>query len=440
MPSAIRPVDTHSMDADILSIKKNTYRGIFKKITNWSAEREEEKHNDYSVSTITSKYSTSYFGPMTNYDQPINPKRRRPQSFNWTLSALEVQRLPPASSTAPKSPLPELPSKRRKTTNSRRKRTTIGKTSLRSKIQWDCEIQRQTQLFEFAQEVDPPQYDCAFISQERRIHNFVNGSKPAIVIVPGSFAGISMYESLILSLETQGYAVRFANLPSIISKSLPVSSRPHPATLEDDSNAITRIITELAEEGREILLVGHSYGGIPMTESCSNQTKYERKARGRSGGVIGMLFITSFVPSVGESMKDMMAAIEKPEERFNVELDGRTYLSLNPAHTAPIAFGELPKEQALMQIKKMGIQSLYSFGGSISCEVWRSVPVSYVYCKNDKVNPIEFQQSMVEKVENETGKEVKIYECDGGHYPNVTDPKRIVEIIRKAAGEKLPGK
>ncbi|RDW94888.1 hypothetical protein BP5796_00651 [Coleophoma crateriformis] len=263
----------------------------------------------------------------------------------------------------------------------------------------------------------------------------VDDVKPAIILIPGSFARKDLYKVVMTKLEAAGYEVQFAELDSIISKDIPVEERPKAASLEDDADQINHMLTKLADQEKEILLVGHSYGGLPMTESCQSLTKLERTMQGKRGGVIALLYIAAFVPSAGESMVDMLAGISREHPVNNVTMDGPDYLKIDPELSASAAFSDFGDEEGMDLVNQMGVQSISSFGGKTTFEAWQHLPVSYLFAKNDQVNPYHFQQSMVEKIEKKTGRPVTVYDCDSGHCPNVTHPDRMVEVIRDVAGE-----
>lgn len=50
-----------------------------------------------------------------------------------------------------------------------------------------------------------------------------------------------------------------------------------------------------------MILISHSYGGIPTTESTKGASKIERESQGKKGGIVHIGYMTSIVPAVGES-------------------------------------------------------------------------------------------------------------------------------------------
>lgn len=136
-------------------------------------------------------------------------------------------------------------------------------------------------------------------------NNQTNGTaeKPTILIVPGSFSPLPLYTGIIDHLKHYGYEVVFAQYPSIGRRDpLP------PATMEDDTAFVSAIATKLADAGKSILMVTHSYGGIPGTEGSKGLSEKEREKAGKPGGIAQLLYITSLVARVGESLIDLMGS------------------------------------------------------------------------------------------------------------------------------------
>ncbi|OQV11041.1 hypothetical protein CLAIMM_14946, partial [Cladophialophora immunda] len=126
-------------------------------------------------------------------------------------------------------------------------------------------------------------------------------NKPVIVIVPASFSPPSLYSGVVEELDSHGYDTVVIHLPSVGSRS------PLPAaTMAEDAGYITSLTTKLADEGKEIVLVMHSYGGICGTESTKGVSKAERAQSQLRGGVVRLFYISSPVPRVGDSIATQM--------------------------------------------------------------------------------------------------------------------------------------
>lgn len=128
-------------------------------------------------------------------------------------------------------------------------------------------------------------------------------AKPTIVVVPGSFSPKGVYDPFSDHLRFYGYGVEYADLPSI-------GRRPGlpPATLADDAAHIREIVQKLLDAGQSVVLVAHSYGGIPATECLKGLTAKERGAG--KPAVERIIYTTAVTPAVGSSLGSLMAELE----------------------------------------------------------------------------------------------------------------------------------
>jgi hypothetical protein len=118
-------------------------------------------------------------------------------------------------------------------------------------------------------------------------------SKPAIVIVPGSFAPPELYNGVAEPLRTKGYELSIANLKTVGKKPGPLP------TIYDDAAAIAEEVTKFADEGKDVVIIAHSYGGIPTSEAVKGLTKAQREKEGKKGGIIRLGYLSCLVPAVG---------------------------------------------------------------------------------------------------------------------------------------------
>ena len=72
--------------------------------------------------------------------------------------------------------------------------------------------------------------------------------------------------------------------------------------MTDDATAIQAVTTKLADEGKDIVLVTHSYGGIPGTESAYGLAQKEREASGKKGGIVALLYVAALLVKPGMSL------------------------------------------------------------------------------------------------------------------------------------------
>lgn len=97
----------------------------------------------------------------------------------------------------------------------------------------------------------------------------------------------------------------------------------------------------------------------------------------------------------------------------------------------PIAnlFNDLPPKEAEAWAKQLSFQPASGWNQVITYTGWKEVPSVYLTCENDKVLPPDFQQHFAQNAGSE------IVNCSAGHMPMLSQPEKVVEVIRKAAGE-----
>ncbi|OBT68770.1 hypothetical protein VE03_02076 [Pseudogymnoascus sp. 23342-1-I1] len=250
-------------------------------------------------------------------------------------------------------------------------------------------------------------------------------TKPTILIVPGSFSAASAYDTLINALHALSYPAVVSDLPS--ASRLP----PAPAaSMADDAAHFHGIAESLADEGRDIVIVTHSYGGIPGTEAAKGLAKTDREAEGKKGGVVRLVYLTSIVPPVGGSL---ISTLGEVSEAITINGD---YMSLDPAVMAPATFSDLTPELALENARKLTTHSLPSFSGKLTYPAYRHIPTSFILCERDLIISPDLQRTTIAFLEGERGGEgsVSVVKLNTGHCPNVSVPQETAAGIVSAIG------
>lgn len=120
-------------------------------------------------------------------------------------------------------------------------------------------------------------------------------SKPSIVLVGGSFATPSLYDLVVSRLKESGFDVEVPQLPSIGRR------EGESPTLADDVAHVRSVLERKADAGKDVLIIGHSYGGVPTTEAIQGLSKADRKKLGKEGGVVRVLYTTAVLPELGQT-------------------------------------------------------------------------------------------------------------------------------------------
>lgn len=120
-------------------------------------------------------------------------------------------------------------------------------------------------------------------------------SKPTVLIVHGAWHEPQpAYEPLKLQIESLGYECYMPKLPTAGGDEV------RGVTWEADVQAILEVALPLFDQGKEVVLVAHSYGGVPSCIATRGLGVQERAAKGKSGGFRQIIFIAAFaIPAKG---------------------------------------------------------------------------------------------------------------------------------------------
>lgn len=131
-------------------------------------------------------------------------------------------------------------------------------------------------------------------------------SKLSILFLPGSYVLVSVYQPLLDVVAKAGYEINGIHLPTIGPRSRQGLDSPAPS-MYDDAAAIAQEVEKLADQGNDVIIVGHSYAGIPMSQATKGLGKDERKAQGKSGGIVRLAYMSSLVPPIGGSAGSLLS-------------------------------------------------------------------------------------------------------------------------------------
>lgn len=145
----------------------------------------------------------------------------------------------------------------------------------------------------------------------------MSSTKPTIILVHGAWHYKECYSDVVPKLEALGFPVVTLDNPSAGDPLAPG------LTWQDDMKAIHKIMLPLLDEGKEIFIATHSYGGIPGCASIEGNSIVERAEEGKKGGVKGIIFMSAFaVPARGMTLKQLFGGAYPPWVEVKVSVIG----------------------------------------------------------------------------------------------------------------------
>ena len=220
----------------------------------------------------------------------------------------------------------------------------------------------------------------------------------SVVLVHGGFVDGSGWEDVYRILRTDGYKVSIVQNPTL--------------SLADDV-AVTRRV--LSAQQAPVVLVGHSYGGVVITEA------------GNHPNVAGLVYIAAFVPDKGESVASL---IKDPPPGAPVPpilppQDG--FLMLDKAKFPASFAGDVAPERAAFMADSQVPWGVEALSGAVSEPAWKAKPSWYLIATEDKMIPPPAQQFMSQRAA------ATVVEAKGSHAIYVSKPEAVAALIRKAA-------
>lgn len=215
-----------------------------------------------------------------------------------------------------------------------------------------------------------------------------------IVLVHGAWADGGSWLDVHRLLRGRGYAV------SVVQN--PLSS------LADDVASTRRV---LDRQDGPTLLVGHSYGGVVISEAGSHER------------VAGLVYVAAFMPDAGDSVAALTASGSPPPLRPS--RDG--YLFFEPS-IFPRAFAQdLPAERGAFLADSQKPVAGAAFAAAASSPAWRTRPVFYVVATEDRIIPPAAQRQWAARAN------AVITELHGSHAIYISQPEAVAEAIDRAA-------
>ena len=189
-----------------------------------------------------------------------------------------------------------------------------------------------------------------------------------IVLVHGGFVDGSGWEGVYKLLRKDGYNVSIVQNPTL--------------SLADDV-AATKLV--LAAQDRPVILVGHSYGGVVITEA------------GNDPKVAALVYIAAFAPDKGESVASL---IKDPPPGAPVPpilppQDGFLFLDRAKFHASFAA--DVDADNAAFMADSQVPWGVEALSGTISEPAWKTKPSWYLVATEDKMIPPPAQRLMAKR-------------------------------------------
>jgi pimeloyl-ACP methyl ester carboxylesterase len=231
------------------------------------------------------------------------------------------------------------------------------------------------------------------------------GAAPAqpirnIVLVHGAFADGTSWAKVIAILQGEGYNV---------------TAVQNPLTSFADDVATTR--RTLAKQDGPVILVGHSWGGVIITEA------------GVDPKVAGLVYVAAFGPDAGEVIGDLGKPYPPPPAFTAPIVDAQGFMSLPTDAVLKHFASDLPESEARIVAATQGPINVSAFGAQVSAVAWKTKPSWYIVATLDGAIAPEVERFFAKRMKATTT------ELKASHVPMLSQPNAVAAVIMDAAAK-----
>jgi pimeloyl-ACP methyl ester carboxylesterase len=222
-------------------------------------------------------------------------------------------------------------------------------------------------------------------------------AKPTVILVHGAWADGSSWAKVIPLLVDDGVAA--------VAVQLPLTSLP------DDVATVRRAIVRA--DG-EVVLVGHSYGGVVITEA------------GNDAKVRALVYIAAFAPDAGESANALSASLPATPLGGEVRPDAEGYITLTEAGVREDFAQDLTDAEKTLLFATQAPAKGAALAGAVSEPAWKAKRSWYLVAAADRCIQPSLEKTMAARIGAET------VEAPASHVAMLSHPHETFGLIQRA--------
>ena len=222
------------------------------------------------------------------------------------------------------------------------------------------------------------------------------------VLVPGGFIGGWYWNEMADRLREGGHRVE-------VIEQLP-SAGIDPAALGDlaaDAEAVKQAVEGV---GEPVVLVGHSYGGMVITELADHPA------------VAHSIYVAALWPHQGQSAMELLAG-GPPPTWMSPHEDGTLRTTDDLEQLRQALCGDVDQQRAHANLRRLLPQSIASATDS-STAPEHGHPTTYIICEQDQAIPPMAQEQMAAAADH-------VHRLSSSHQPMISMPDELADALRQ---------
>jgi len=234
----------------------------------------------------------------------------------------------------------------------------------------------------------------------------MSDTNPTVVLVHGAFAESSSWNGVIRALTQSGLAV--------VAAANPLRS------LSGDAAYVRDVVASI---GGPVVLVGHSYGGMVITEASAD-----------NASVVGLVYVAAFVPGQGQSALDLSGSepgstLGDALSAYPVATGGNDLVIRQELFHHQFAADVSEAEAALMAATQRPVTDVaLSEGLAAATPGWSNIPSWFVFGDADLNIPVAVHRAGAERASSRGTTEI----AGASHAVGVSQPDAVAATILEA--------
>ena len=165
-------------------------------------------------------------------------------------------------------------------------------------------------------------------------------------------------------------------------------------------------LRRLLAQGGPAVVVGHSYGGVVATEAV------------RAGDAEHLIYISSFLPAVGESL----ASFGGPEPAPFLDFAADGTFGARPEQLRELFLQDCDREAVDGAFARLSRQTAAAVAQPVANAGWQHTPSTYVVCAQDRATPPGVQREQAARAG-------RVLELAAGHHPMLSQPQLVADAV-----------
>ncbi len=234
------------------------------------------------------------------------------------------------------------------------------------------------------------------------------------VLVHGAWHGAWCFDKVTAELRARGVPVVALDLPGHGDDTAPLGDLAHDAT------RVRQVIDGI--DG-DVVLLGHSYGGLVISETASAPATAARIAH--------LVYLCAFCLPAGVTY----AEIPPPSTPglllplVRVGEDGiSTIDTSDPAAVHAAFYGDCDRAEADAAVARLCPQPIANIMQPVSGQPLAGTAATYVHCSQDRALPLETQRAFVQAA-SAVATDLRTVEWDASHSPFLSRPDLVADLL-----------